>query len=212
MTRWRTTRGWSGRHVEALRKLDQQFGRIEKRAASPAAVRDRRLVGPRSDAGCDIQAAQRLRARRARRAVASAGTSATFPAATSRRRWPAWPWARRREPAAMRSREERGRGAPGRRARLGKPRAGVPHGRAAAVDARGDRRDIRSCCLRCAIIPMSAGSSYGRVNTVPSHSDRGRPTTWSKGGSKARTRSRTSLPPRLTTCYGQTASRTLPIS
>ena len=57
--------------MEALRKLDQQFGRIAARAALRAApVRDRRALRPRPDAGRDVQAAQRLRARRARRALA----------------------------------------------------------------------------------------------------------------------------------------------
>ena len=57
--------------LEALRKLDQQFGRIERaRPLRAAAVRDRRALGPRADAGRDVQAAERLRARRPRRPVA----------------------------------------------------------------------------------------------------------------------------------------------
>ncbi len=57
--------------MEALRKLDQQFGRIERRPPLRAApLRDRRPLRPRPDPGRDLQAAQRLRARRAGRALA----------------------------------------------------------------------------------------------------------------------------------------------
>ena len=61
-----------------------------------AAVRDRRPLRPRPDAGRDLQAAQRLRPRRARRAVAlDADASPGSRAATSRTRWSATPSARR---------------------------------------------------------------------------------------------------------------------
>ena len=59
--------------LEALRKLDDHFG--QHRARVPlraAAVRDRGPLRPRADAGCDLQAAERLRPRRARRALARA--------------------------------------------------------------------------------------------------------------------------------------------
>ena len=59
--------------LEALRKLDDHFA--AHRAGVPlraAAVRDRRPLRPRADAGRDLQAAQRLRARRAGRALARA--------------------------------------------------------------------------------------------------------------------------------------------
>ena len=60
--------------LEALRKLDQQFGRIDRaRRYSPRALRDRRALGSRPDAGRDVQAAERLRARRSRRALARVG-------------------------------------------------------------------------------------------------------------------------------------------
>ena len=59
--------------LEALRKLDQQFARIERaRRYAPRPVRDRRALRPRPDPGRDVQAAPRLRARRARRALAVA--------------------------------------------------------------------------------------------------------------------------------------------
>ena len=94
--------------LEALRKLDQQFGRIEARAHLRAApVRARRPLGPRPDAGRDLQAAQRLRARRARRALALARQRRrTCPAATSRTRWSATRSARR---PARRGRRRSGR-------------------------------------------------------------------------------------------------------
>ena len=64
-----------------------------------AAVRDRRPLRPRPDPGRDLQAAQRLRARRPRRALAlTRAASRTSPAATSRTRWSATRSARR--PAA----------------------------------------------------------------------------------------------------------------
>ena len=65
-TRSRTTPGSSARDtLEALRKLDQQFGRIERaRRYAPRPVRDRRPLRPRPDAGRDLQAAPRLRPRR----------------------------------------------------------------------------------------------------------------------------------------------------
>ena len=60
--------------LEALRKLDQQFGRIDRaRRFRAAAVRDRRPLRPRPDPGSDVQAAERLRPRRPRAAVARGG-------------------------------------------------------------------------------------------------------------------------------------------
>ena len=82
--------------LEALRKLDDKFAEIER--ALPlraAAVRDRRPLRPRADAGRDVQAAQRLRPRRAGRALARA-------AATSRDR--------RRRRAELDGRQRRQRG------------------------------------------------------------------------------------------------------
>ncbi len=83
--------------LEALRKLDQQFA--PDRARPPvraAAVRDRRALRPRPDAGRDVQAAQRLRARRARRALARPrATSPPSRAATSSTRSSATPSTRR---------------------------------------------------------------------------------------------------------------------
>ena len=83
--------------LEALRKLDQQFGRIEAaRVYAPRPYAHRRPLRPRPDPGSDVQAAQRLRARRARRALAlRAAASPTWPAATSRARWSATRSARR---------------------------------------------------------------------------------------------------------------------
>ena len=56
--------------MEALRKLDEQFARIDRaRRYAAEAVRDRRALRPRPDPGRHVQAAKRLRARRARRAL-----------------------------------------------------------------------------------------------------------------------------------------------
>ena len=90
--------------LEALRKLDQQFGRIERaRRYAAQAVRDRRPLRPRPDAGRDLPAAQRLRPRRSGRALAGrrAGRRRSR-AATSSSRWSATRSARR--PARSRSR------------------------------------------------------------------------------------------------------------
>ena len=56
--------------AQARRPLRPHRARLPLR---PAAVRDRRPLRPRADPGRDVQAAQRLRARRARRALARAG-------------------------------------------------------------------------------------------------------------------------------------------
>ena len=60
--------------LEALRKLDERFAQIERaRRYAPAAVRDRRALRPRPDAGRHLQATQRLRPRRAGRTLALHG-------------------------------------------------------------------------------------------------------------------------------------------
>ena len=58
--------------AEARRAVRADRPRAHVRVAS---VRDRRALGPRTDAGCDVQAAKRLRARRARRALAHVRTA-----------------------------------------------------------------------------------------------------------------------------------------
>ena len=92
--------------LEALRKLDAQLRADRARPPLRAApVRDRRALRPRPDAGRDLQAAQRLRPRRARRALARHGArSPGSRAATSRARWSASPSAR---PPARRPRRPR---------------------------------------------------------------------------------------------------------
>ena len=119
--------------MEALRKLDQQFGRIERaRPLRGPALRDRRPLRPRADAGRDVQAAPRLRARRARRAVADRRHGRVeSPAATSRaaRVGQAVGEATGR---AREAGEEPGRRPRGRGARLGEPRASSTSWSAAA--------------------------------------------------------------------------------
>ena len=61
--------GHAGGAPQARRAVRSHRARAALRAAS---LRDRRALGPRADAGRDVQAAQRLRARRARRALARA--------------------------------------------------------------------------------------------------------------------------------------------
>ena len=113
---------------EALRKLDQQFARIERaRRYAPRPVRDRRALRPRPDAGRDVQAAPRLRARRARRALAVAGPRRRLRgrrrAAGGRR-----PRRRRGHRQGRQARQERRLRPRRRRARLGQPRARLPDG------------------------------------------------------------------------------------
>ena len=134
--------------LEALRKLDQQFGRIERaRRYAPRPVRDRRPLRPRPDAGRDVQAAQRLRARRARRALARrTGRSPASPAATSRARWSATPSARRPGTKAKKRPKNDVSDRDGRRARLGQPRPRLPDGGARAGSrSRRSTRAIRAC-------------------------------------------------------------------
>ena len=104
-----------------------------------AAVRDRRPLRPRADAGRDLQAAERLRPRRAGRTLARPrrrrgdrrGRRAERDGRQRRQR---------RDGEEGEAAEER-RLRPGRRrARLGQPRPHLPDGGAPAADARGDRR------------------------------------------------------------------------
>ena len=60
--------------LEALRKLDEQFGRIDRaRRYRAASLPPRRPLRPRTDAGRDVQAAERLLARGPRRSLARVG-------------------------------------------------------------------------------------------------------------------------------------------
>ena len=97
--------------LEALRKLDQQFGADRARPPLRAAtVRAGRAVRPRADPGRDVQAAQRLRPARTGRPVAPGREGgAAGRAATSTRRRSDMPW--RRPPAGRDARRGR-RGGP----------------------------------------------------------------------------------------------------
>ena len=199
--------------LEALRKLDDQFAQIER--ALPlraAAVRDRRPLRPRADAGRDLQAAQRLRPRRAGRALARAG----------RRRGD-----RRRRRAELDGRQRRQRGdreegeaaqerrlRPGRRrARLGQPRPRLPDGGAPPADARGDRRAApgaparapRASARRLAARPL-VRARRGRARRQRHPLPRGRPR---RGRGPARA---VLAAPRRSTCCAPTASSTSPTS
>ena len=64
----------AGRHARGAAQARPAVRPPRRRPAlRPAPVRDRRAVGPRADPGRDVQAAQRLRARRAGRALARPG-------------------------------------------------------------------------------------------------------------------------------------------
>ena len=127
--------------LEALRKLDEQFGRIDR--ARRYAARPYEIV-VLSDHGQTQGATFKQRngygARRARRAVARSGTVTDV---ARRRRatsmvghavGEATGAARKKRAEERRLRPQR------RRARLGQPRARLPDGGAAPADARGDRR------------------------------------------------------------------------
>ena len=106
-----------------------------------AAVRDRRPLGPRADAGRDVQAAERLRPRRARRALARRRRGHRLDGGDEQQRDGR---ARgRRGDRDLDRRKKRAKndasGARGRRPRLGEPRARVPDG-----GARADSRSRRS--------------------------------------------------------------------
>ena len=126
---------------EALRKLDQQFARIEQRPQVRAAsVRDRRALRSRPDAGRDVQAAPRLRARRARLALARARERGRV---RGRRRAAGGRRPRRRgghRQGRQEAAEERRVRSRRRRARVRQPRVDLPDGVRAAADARGRSR------------------------------------------------------------------------
>ena len=107
-------------------------------AVRGASLRDRRPLRPRPDAGRHLQAAPRLRARRAGRAVAD-----RRPGRLDRRRGRAGrarrPGGRRGDRPQREAVEERGRRPAGRRARLGQPRPRLPDGAPRPDDRRGDR-------------------------------------------------------------------------
>ena len=93
------------------------------------------------------------------------------------------------------------------------PGAHLPDGREASPDAGGDRRRItRACCRRCGSIPTSAGCSCAPPNTARWCSARTACATWRAGGSMVKTRCAASPAPPPATCCAPTASRTSPTS
>ena len=185
--------------LEALRKLDQQFGRIDARPPlRAAAVRDRRPLGPRPDAGRDVQAAQRLRARRARRALAA--TRQRSPSVAGGDEQQAMVGHAVGEATGAQGeakREERRLRRGRRRARLGQPRARLPDGGAAPADARGDRRAAPELIPALRAHPhvgwlLVRSSEHGARRARR----RAARTTSPTAGSRARIRSRASRPTR----------------
>ena len=170
---------------------------------------------PRPDPGRDVQAAQRLRPGRARGALdRERGRSHGSPAATRTTRPSATPSPR---PPAERRRRRRGAasvGEPARgRAGLRQPRPHLPDGGAPPPDARGDRG---------APPAPAAGAARASAHRLPARplararrrscSARDGAATWTRTGSRARTRWRRSppTPPRI--CGGPTGSSTSPTS
>ncbi len=128
-----------------------------------AAVRDRRALRPRPDAGRDVQAAQRLRPRRARRALARrAATWPASPAATSSRRWSRHAVDEATGAQAGRKRGRRTTSPAASVVVLGSGNLGLVYlmERAAPADARGDRgAPPAAASPRCARTRTSAGCS-----------------------------------------------------
>ena len=199
--------------LEALRKLDQQFGRIERaRRFAPRPYETGRALRPRTDPGGDVQAAQRLRPRGVRRAL-------------DRKREGHAPGDRRRERRGGRARGRRGHRARRRRrrcrrrrerrdrARLGQSRADLPDGRAPPPVSRGDRR------APSATARAPAPASAHRIPARPlTRARRGRarrarqPGIWPTTRSSARIRWRHSRPGAAATCDGPTGSSMSPTS
>ena len=201
--------------LEALRKLDEHFA--QDRARPPlraAAVRDRRPLRPRPDAGRDLQAAQRLRPRRARRALAR---DAARSSGDRRRRRAELDGRPRRQRGDRASRRKRAKNDVSDRdvVVLGSGNLGLvylmeerrrltleeieraPPGAAA--------RPARAPARRLAARPLLRARRRSR--SAPAAR-----TTSPTAASRARTRSRRSRPPRRGTCCAPTASSTSPTS
>ncbi len=201
--------------LEALRKLDQQFGRIDRaRRYAPAPLRDRRALRPRPDPGRHLPAAQRLRPRRPR-ARARCARRGRRPCARGDENDTAV--GRAVEEATGRKGKERakndvsgedvvvlGSGNLGLIYLMDEPRR---------LTLRGDRRaPPASCCPRCAPTRTSAGCWCARPSTGPVALGARGAHYLPTAASRARTRWRRSRPPRRATCCAPTASPTSPTS
>ena len=173
----------------------------------PAAVRDRGPLGPRADPGSDLQAAQRLRPRRARRALARAGRRLRH-----RRRRRAEldgrPRGRRGDGQDAEEAQERRLRSRRRRDGLRQPRPRLPDGGAPAAHDGGDRR---------AASRAPAGSSGTSARRLAARSllrarrgraRRKRDALSTEGRVEGEDRSRTSHRTRRSTCSAPTASST----
>ena len=200
--------------LEALRKLDEQFG--THRAGPPATRRGRtrsssspttgRPRAPRSSSGTAT------RSRTSSSARSPAGDVPGSRAATSSTPWSGTP--SRRRPAGSRAEEgEERRLRPGRgRARLGQPRARLPDGGAAPADPRGDRRAPSALLPALRAHPhvgwlLVRSSEQARSRSAPAER-----TTSPTAASRATTRLRRSRRPRRSTSCAPTASSTSPTS
>ena len=197
--------------LEALRKLDQQFGRIDRaRRYAPRPY----VIVVLSDHGQTQGATFKQR---------NGYGLEDLVEPLARRRLGHGDRRRRRERGQRRQRDRRGDGRQEeaeegeerrqrrerRRPRLRQPRAHLPHGRAPPADEGGDRRaPSRSCSTRSAATRTSAGCSCAPASTARSRSAAPARATSRAAGSTARIRWRRSRRTRRGTCCARTASRT----
>ena len=176
-------------------------------------LRDRRAVGPRPDAGRDVQAAQRLWARQARRAVARE-RAGVGPGGRRRAERDGGPRRRRGHRAqAPQAAEERRLRARRRRPGLGQPGARLPDGAAAPPHARGDRRAPSGPHPRAArpSARRLAARALGRARRARARRD-GRAAPRATAASRERIRSPRSRRPRRSISHVPTGSATWPTS
>ena len=201
--------------LEALRKLDQQFGRIAR--ARRYAPRPYEIV-VLSDHGQTQGATFKQRNgygldELVERSLGQAAVVGHRRAATSSTRWSGTRSTRRPAASAKKRAEERRLRPRRRRARLGQPRARLPDGGEAAADARGDRRAPSRAAPGAARAPAHRLAARALRRARRGRARRAAaPTTSTRTASRARTRSRRSRPPRRGTCCARTASRTSPTS
>ena len=202
--------------LEALRKLDQQFGRIERaRAYAARPYDDRGPLRPRADAGRDLQAAQRLRPRRPRRAVALARQRRRR-RRRRRERHDGRPCLREatgsKEKPEKRTKndvsDERRR-----RAGLRQPRARLPDGGTPPAHARGDQRAAPRPDPGAARSPARrlAAGALGRARPARAR-PRGHPLPRQRAGRRLRSAGGLLRRPHPGTSYAPTGSSTSPTS
>ena len=202
--------------LEALRKLDQQFGRIER--ARRYASRPYEIV-VLSDHGQTQGATFKQRNgygldELVERSLAARERQRRSRAATSRARWSATRSARRPGKAPDEEAQEERRLRQGRRRDgLGQPRSRLPDGGAAPPHARGDERAPSRPDPGAPQPPARRLAARPLVRARAGRARRQRARTTSRtAGSRARTRSPPSRRTRRSTCSAPTGSPTSPTS